>query len=555
MERLQRNAPLVLLAAAFVAAAAMTLALTAHFTFLQDTWEFLMSRRQLSADNLFRPHNEHLVVFPVLIEKLLVAVFGMTSALPEYIVLTGFLLATAALLYVYVKRRVGPWLALFAAVLLLGLGPAWEALLWPFEITFIGPVLFGVAMLLALEREDRLGDVAACAFLVLALGFSGLGIPFGVAAAVAIALGPRETWLRRSFVVVIPALLYVVWYLGWGHDAQTHISLHNILSSPRFVAEALAAVVGSLVGLGTDPNTTGYGADPIWGRVLLVALVIALAYRQVRTRAGFAPGLWPVAAAALVNWGLMAFNTIPGREATSSRYQYVGAVLVLMILANLLRGVRPSRPLLIGLGALTLLALGPNLVVLGQGRDTLEAQSVLTRADTAAIEIAQRTVDPGFQLGPEVAGTSTLVDVFAGEYLSAVDEYGSPAYSEAELAAAPEEGRRHADLVLSRALPLATVTRLGGYRAASGSGCVDVAPGAEAEEVPLGPGATRIEVPPGPDATVSMRRFAEGEYPVSAAAATGGSATVLKIPRDLSPRPWYLRVEAAQGARVCTSRR
>jgi hypothetical protein len=551
MERLQRNAPLVLLAAAFVAAAAMTLALTGHFTFLQDTWEFLMSRRHLSADNLLRPHNEHLVVFPVLIEKLLIEVFGMTSATPEYVVLTLFLLATAALLFVYVKRRVGPWLALFAAVLLLGLGPAWEALLWPFEITFIGPVLFGIAMLLALEREDRLGDVAACAFLLLALGFSGLGIPFGVAAAVAIAIGPRQTWLRRSFVVVVPALLYVVWYLGWGHDAQTHISLHNVLSSPRFVAEALAAVVGSLVGLGSDPNPNGLGTDPVWGRILLVALVVALAYRRFRTRAGFAPGLWPVAAAALVNWALMAFNTIPGREATSSRYQYVGAALILMILANLLRGVRPSRPLLIGLAALTLFALGPNLVVLGQGRDTLEAQSVLTRADTAAIEIARRTVDPGFQLGPEVAGTSTLVDVFAGEYLSAVDEYGSPAYSQAELAAAPEEGRRHADLVLSRALPLSSVTRLGAYDAASASGCVAVAPGAEAQEVTLGPGATRIEVPPGPDASVSMRRFAVGEYPVNGQPAPGGSSTLLKIPRDLSRRPWYLRVEAPQGARVC----
>jgi hypothetical protein len=550
MERMQRNAPVLLLAAAFAAAAAMTLALTAHFTFLQDTWEFLMSRRHLSADNLFRPHNEHLVVFPVLIEKLLVEAFGMTSALPEYVVLTGFLLTTAALLYVYVKRRVGPWLALFAAVLLLGLGPAWEALLWPFEITFIGPVLFGIAMLLALEREDTRGDVAACAFLVLALGFSGLGIPFVVAAAVAIALGPRETWLRRSFVVVVPALLYVVWYLGWGHDAQTHITLHNVLASPRFVAEALAAVVGSLVGLGTDPTTGGAGADPVWGRVLLVALVIALAYRQLRTRA-FTPGLWPVAAAALVNWALMAFNTIPGREATSSRYQYVGAALVLMILANLLRGVRPSRPALIGLGALILLALGPNLVVLGQGRDTLEAQSVLTRADTAAIEIAQRTVDPNFQLDPEVAGTSTLVDVFAGEYLSAVDEYGSPAYSEAELGVAPEEGRRQADLVLSRALPLSTVTRLGAYESAGAAGCVAVAPGAEAEEVALGPGATRIEVPPGLDATVSLRRFAVGEYPVTGQPAPGGSVTMLKIPRDLSSRPWYLRVEAPRGASVC----
>ncbi len=58
------------------------------------------------------------------------------------------------------RRRVGPWPALFAAVLLLFLGPAWEVLLWPFEIAFAGSVLFGVAMLLALDRGERRGDVS-----------------------------------------------------------------------------------------------------------------------------------------------------------------------------------------------------------------------------------------------------------------------------------------------------------------------------------------------------------------------------------------------------------
>jgi hypothetical protein len=541
MERLQRNAPLFLLAAALLAAAAMTLILTAHFTFLQDTWEFLLGRPHLSLDNLLRPHNEHLVVVPVVIERALVTVFGMSSALPEYVLLTIFLLATATLFFVYVSRRVGSWLALFATVLLLGLGPAWEALLWPFEITFVGSLLFGIATLLALEREDRAGDVLACLCLILALGFSGLGVPFILGAAVAIALGPRQTWLPRAFVVAIPVLLYACWYLGWGHEAETHVSLQNILESPRFVAEALAASLGSLVGLGNEQD---------WGRALLVALVVVLGFRQAR-RPGFPCGLWPVAAAAAANWALMAFNAFPGREPTSSRYQYVGAIFILMILANLLRGVRPGRSLLILLGALTVLALGPNLVALRDGRDTLRVQNVLTRADTAAIEISRRTVDPEFQLTPEVAGTPTLVDVVAGEYLSAVDSYGSPAYSEAELAAAPEEGRRQADVVLAHALPLSTVISRGAYRPGGGASCVAVKGGAEAAELPLRPGATRVEVPPGPSADLKLRRFAVGEYPVQAAPAPGGSVTVLKIPPDRSRRPWHLLVESTQPVRVC----
>jgi hypothetical protein len=549
MERLPRNAPALLLGAVLAAAAAMTLVLTSEMTFLQDTWEFLMNRRDPTVDALLQPHNEHLVVLPVLIEELLLRLFGMTSATPEFVVLTAMLLVTATLLYIYVKQRVGSWLALLAAILILCLGPAWEVLLWPFEITFVGPILFGLAMLLALERRDRLGDVAACVFLILALGFSGLGVPFIAAAAVAILIGERGTWLSRAYVVAIPAVLFLAWYVGWGHDAETHFSLHNVLASPRFVAEAVAAAVGSLFGLGANP--TDGSVDPVWGRALLVALVVVLGYRQVR-KPGFSRGLWPVVAAATAYWFLMAFNQIPGREAAASRYQYGGAVLVLLILANLLQGVRPSRRTLLVVAALTALALGPNLIVLKQGRNAFWAQSVLTRADTAAIEIARRTIEPSFQLTPEVAGTPTLVDIFAGEYLTAVGEYGSPAYTPAELASAPEEGRRQADIVLSQALPLSTVTRQGTYSHGGGENCITLPAGdASKPEVPVSAGLTRIEVAPGPHAAFSLRRFAAGEYPVPTEGAPGGSTTLLRIPRDTTSRPWYLHVEAPQPVWVC----
>jgi hypothetical protein len=550
MERLNRNAPALLLGAAFAVAAAVTLVLASKMTFNADSWALLIDRRDPSVDSLLQPHNEHLILIPTLVQQLILRVFGMTSELPEYIVLIVFLLATAGLLYVYVKRRVGPWLALFAAVLVLFLGPAWEVLLWPFEITFIGPILFGLAMLLALEREDRLGDVAACAFLTASLCFSSLGIPFIAAAAVAILQGGRETWLRRAYIVAIPALLFFLWYLGWGLDAESHMSLRNVLASPRFVAESVAVAAGALVGLGTDPVSGS--VDPVWGRAILVALVVVLGYRQWR-KPGFFPGLWPVAAAAAANWFLTAFNAFPGREPGASRYQYAGAIFILLILANLLKGVRVTRPALWVAAAVTVLALGPNLVVLNQGSDAMRQQAVFTRSDTAAIEIARRTIDPGFQLNPELAGTPSLVNIYAGPYLEAVDEYGSPAYSTSELRSAPEAGRRQADIILSQALPLSTDTHLGQFEAGSAAeNCVAVrGGGAGPAEVTVSPGLTRIELAPGPRAAFSLRRFAVGEYPVPTEGAPGGSTTLLRIPHDAAKPPWHLHVEAQQPARVC----
>jgi hypothetical protein len=550
MARLPRNAPLLLLGAALVASALLILALTWHFTYLQDTWEFLMNRRAFTADSFLKPHNEHIVVIPVAIQQFFLHVFGMSSARPEYILLALMLVVTAYLVFVYVSRRVGQWFGLFATVLILFLGPAWELLVWPFEISLLGSFLFGLAMLLVLERGDRKGDVLACIFLTISLGFSSLGIPFVAGALVAIGLSPRERWRGRAYVVLIPVLLFAAWYLGWGHEAESHMTLRNILASPRFVAEAIAAGVGNLFGLGQSPVSGT--VEIFWGAVLLAVILAFVVSRQLR-RPGVDPGLWPVAAAAAVNWFLTAFNQVPGREPVASRYQYASCVFILLVLSNLLVRERfGRRAVLIG-AAVTLLALGPNLVVLKDGRNIFAVRSVLTKADTGAIEIARRTVRPDFELAPEVAGAPALIDIFAGPYLEAVDEYGSPGYTEAELAAAPEEARHWADVVLAAALPLQTKTLAGGYDAGGGKeNCLATPPGAEPEgEVQVNPGLTRIELAPGGEAQLTLRRFAEGEFPVTLPPAPGGSVTILHVPRDESPRPWYLHVEAAQLARVC----
>jgi hypothetical protein len=542
-----QETPLLLLAAALLAAGVLLLALTHSLTFFQDTWEFLINRHDLSASALLKPHNEHIVVIPVAIELFLLHVFGMTSALPEYLLLIAALLVTAALLFVYVRRRVGAWPALMGAVLLLFLGPAWWDILWPFEIGFVGSILFGIAMLLALDRDDRKGDVVACAFLVLSTGFSSLGISFMAAAAVNLLQRRRDRGLGRAYVLAVPAALFALWFLGWGHDAESHLTLRNVLSSPPFVLEGLAASVESLLGL-SNPPVEGV-ATVGWGQPLLVAAIALVAYRQWR-RPGFSPGFWVVAAATATNWFLAAFNFIPGREPTTSRYMYAGGIFVLLLAAELLRGVRIGRKPLLIAGLVTLVAVASNLVPLKDGRDWLKNQTVLTRSDLGAIEIARRTVAPDFSLSPEVAGTPSLIDVEAGKYLETEREFGSPAYTPSQLAGAPEVGRTQADVILAKALPLSTET-YSPVKPDPAGHCTTLRAGVEAAPVRLLPGVTRIEVARGPHASFSLRRFAAAGYPVTTEGAPGESRTLLTIPRDTAAQSWYLKVDAQQAAWVC----
>ena len=552
MEAARRDSrlPLLLLCAALAGSAALLLSLSSGLTFFQDTWAFLMQRRGFTAAAFLDPHNEHIVVIPVALEKLLITVFGMTSALPEYILLNVLLAVTAVLLFVYVRRRVGSWPALFAAVLVLFLGPAWQVLLWPFEIALVGSTMTGIGVLLALEREDRTGDVWACLLVLASIAFSSLGLAFAVGAAVDVLQRRRARGLRRLYVPGIPVALYAVWYLTYGHKAESAFSLHNVLHSPVFVVEGLSASVGALSGLSTlsgDPQ-----GRPYLG-VLGLAVVTVLIGCSLWRRRGISSRLWPAAASAATFWLLAAFNRSPGREAPASRYMHIGAILILLIAADLLKGVRFGARALAVAGLVVLAAAAINVRELQDGSDYLGEQTVLTRADIGAMEIAGRTIAPSFALTPTLAGTPTLIDVNAAEYFPAEREYGSPAYSPEELAGAAEPGRRQADVILSQALPISTVTHLETALGAGAQGCVVVpgGSGAGGREVRLSPGLTRIGLAPGAHASFDLRRFAVGEYPVLTEGAPGESVTVLNIPRDRASQPWYLQVEAAQPARVC----
>lgn len=548
----RRNAPLVFLGAALLASGAMLLVLTRELTFFQDTWEFLMDRRELTVDNLLRPHNEHIVLIPVSIELFFIHVFGMSSARPEYLLSIAMSLATAVLLFVYARRRVGDWLALMATGLLLFVGPAWQDLLWPFELAFVGSILFGVAMLLALDREDRNGDVLACVFLTIAAGFSSLGVAFMAAAAVHLFVHRRERGWGRAWFVAIPVVLFAIWYLGWGHDAESHLSLINVLNSPRFAFEGMAVSLESLLGLSRAPIEGPPETVIGWGEPLLLAALALVILQQIR-RPGFSPGFWPVLAATATNWFLTAFNYVPGREPSTGRYMYAAGAFTLLVAVELLRDVRLSRRVLAIMGAVTLAAVASNIHFFREGSRWLLNQSVLTRADLAGIDIARNRVAPGFELAPELAGTPSLVNVSAGRYLEAEDELGTPAYTPEELAEAPEPGLRQADVVISRALSLRTVTRSGA--APPGKGC-ELGGGPRApEDTTLRPGVTKILTEPGPQASIRLGRYAEqGVYPVQMPGAPGDSTTLLKIPRDRSDVPWRVRIESQQPVYVCRER-
>ena len=534
--------PLVLLlAAAMLASGAVLLYLTRNFNFLLDEWTFLLGRRGLNADALLAPHNEHLSLIPVLIYKSLLELFGMESARPFQVVATATFLTSAAVLFAWLRTRIDGWLALGATVLVLFMGAAWEDLLWAFQVGYFGSMAAGLGMLLALRRESRGGDRVACALLVVSICCSSLGIPFVAGALVAIATGPR--WRSRVYVVAVPVALYALWWLGWGHEASRTTSLENLADAPLYVFDSIASAISSLLGLATPRDESGIGAYD-WGRVLAVAAIGLAGWRLVRL--GSVPRwLWVVAAIGFSFWLLSAFNQIPDRQPSSSRYQYVGGIFVILIAAELLRGVRPRPAALAVAAAVVLLAVLSGTSYLNQSAKSYDATSDLIGADLAALELARDIVQPGFILRNQIAGTG-YVHVTADDYLRAADAHGSPADTPEELAAAPELARMAADRVSAAALGL-TVLPAG----KPGSGCARTALDTGPVEVELPPGGAVVEGTPGSTADLRLARFATENHPIGAGEVADDERTVIFIPSDRSPVPWRLLATGSGSIDIC----
>jgi hypothetical protein len=556
-----QNAPLVVLGVILPAGFVLLVGIATKLTFFQDTWNFLLYRRSFSLDNLMTPHNEHIVVIPLLLQQLYLAVFGMSSAMPEYVVEAVMLVVAAWLVFVYSRRRVGDWPAVIVAALLLFIGAAWETLLWPFEICFVGPILFGTAMLLMLEREDRRGDVLACLFLLIAIAFNSLGVAFVAAGAVAVLQRPRDRpvlgrdWtlavLRRAWIVAIPAVLYLLWYAKWGSAATGSVTLENFLTAPRYMFDCLAANLEAVAGLATNGDAT-LG----WGRPLAV-LALALAAVGIWRRPGLYPRIWPPLATLLAYWFLLALNHDLAREPNTSRYLYAGVALLLLVAVNLLEGVRPKPRLLMVAGGIAALAIFSNLGVMKQGAEYLRGQAELTKTALGVMDIARPAINPAYGPTSEEIGTGTLVDVHAGPYYEAAEKYGSPAWGPSEIAAAGEPTRHDADVSLASAEQLKVTPGSGGWSATAPAGvkCATFE-GSAGKQVPLAPGVDTIEVSLGAAAHLFLRRFAADEFPAELGALQGGSVGELKIPHDEASAayPWYLLVEAGQPARVCLPR-
>lgn len=543
LQRDPRQARLIL-ALAMVLATALYLYMARNTTFFFDEWDFVLGRPSWSLDTLLEAHNGHLSLVPVLIFKLNTAIFGLADHLPYLLTLLALHLTCVGLLFAYVRRRLPLLVALAISISLLFLGSAWQNTLWPFQIGFLSSIAAGLGMLLALDRQDLKGDIAASVLLGVSLASAGIGVVFTIAAAIDVIW--RRDRLTRQWVVTAPALLYFAWYLAYGSSQTTR---ENLFLAPQYAADMAASAFGGIIGLGFD-----------WGRSLAVVAVVALIYLIVRsnrlTRAGLIALSIPIAF-----WVLTGLSRADLGEPESPRYIYLGAIGIFIVAAEFVRRLRFQPAIIAVIWVVLVGAVFANLEPLRNGGKSLRETSQIVRAELASVEIAQGIVKPGFKPDDQ-----RMPQVFAGEYLTAVSAHGSPAYTVDELVKKPEIARSAADEVLVRALGVdfiavrkisadgtrpKVLTATNGTTKLRGS-CVLFQPRGGGElDLQLAPPGVLVANKYAGNVEIRLRRFAD-EFPDSSSITMLGRASrVMRLPSGGLKLPWIARFKARGSFRVC----
>lgn len=536
--------------------AEIVLARTRGLSFYADDWDFVLDRRGMSPSVLLTPHGPHLSLVPILIYKALLHTFGGGSYQPFRLLSVFDLLLLAGLLGLVARARWGRWWSLAPVLLLVTLGQGGVSTLFSFQCGYAIATAAGVVALLCVVREGRRANILACAALIISLSSASQGVGFTVGAAVI--LVTRHHLRRRAWVVLVPTILYALWFLKYGHQySETHLALWH--TAPVYEFQSLAATLGAL--LGVSRLTPAFVVEMTYGYPLAIAALAAAGYSYWR---GWRPQplFCGVAATLVILWFASAVSDTTEffRPPNTARYLETNGLLVIVCLVTAI-----PRPRLPPWGS-TFVVLILSVVAFANTTQYQQAwvymlsSDVFSRAELGALLIMRGVVRPSFKPAVTSRDPGLLSGVDAAKFFIAYDSFGVVSDSPAQILGQREVVRDTVDRELARGevsltAAAATSTTVGKPPAVLGGtahalrGCLVLGRATSVLGTPAGRYSLRAS---GREpVTIAMGRFGAVDS-VALGAVPAGATTIVSIAHDHAPWVrWRMRLSGA-GARVCT---
>ena len=290
--------------------------------FIRDDWAFIFTRERIHqntglADMLFIAQDGHWMTIPIVVYRIIHAIFGTGSYWP-YLIPTMACHLGIAVLVRKLSLRVGvsPWTATILAGTLAVFGSGWENIVFAIQLVYNLSLLAFLVHLVLIDhdgppdRRDALGVVAG----LVAVASSGFGPFFIVGTLLFTAL--RRRWKAAAIATIPTALASAWWWLFWGQDPAGGSS-RSLSQMPPYVNRGLSAV---FQGLTATASLVG---------ISLLATTAILLWRR-RDSAAHDLMFSLAVTATLVYIGLGIERAGLGVEtAANSRYVYVAAALLI----------------------------------------------------------------------------------------------------------------------------------------------------------------------------------------------------------------------------------
>ena len=514
--------------------------------FVYDEWGWIEFRRS-GVSSILSSYNDHVLVVPLAVYQALFRTVGLGDYTVYRVLAALAHLACVAATFEFARRRIGA-AALLIAVPLAFFGPGWEYEMEGVNFGFTLSIALGIGALLALDSRGRRADVTACALLTVGVAFSEFAALFALGIAIGQIAADRN--LRRAWIWVVPLVVYGIWWIAYYEPIA---SQHDLGAAPKFAADMVASAAGGLFGAGLQR-----------GRVILLLIVALIGWRVIRRHA-LTPVLITVLVTAVAFWVLVAVGRDQLNKPWASHYVYTGAILLVLVVSESLRGVRIDAKVLALAAALAVLSVVGSVRSLRGGEAYLRTASQNVRAELGALRL----------LGPAAPATLTLDNLYApqlivGPYLAAARMLGpAPTDSPRQLARRPETARLGADDFLLRAgelqtrslpTPVAPAANAPSVEQATNGttttsvNCVTFRPDNPSAVVALllPPAGLRFQPQPGTGTVIRARRFATGFDPTPITASTSTSPLTIRSRSDQSPVPWHIQIATPRTIRICT---
>ena len=293
--------------------------------FFSDDW--WLAAQVVHPKGLLQPYNGNMSLVILVIYRVLLGIFGLSTYLPYRITAMVSLGSVSATMYFTIRGRIGRPLAVVAASVLL-----WPSVmdLAPSALNHYLGLSAGIGCAYLLNRpEGRRQNLLLCAALLFALACASGGTTIALGCFVFCSC-TRPTW-RRWASVIGPIVLWGVWWLvlARNHGYGARVSL-GFTTKVRFLGDAVWQ------------SLPGFTGGEAWIAGVVIALVCLRAVQVLRHGFDESANLIAWLAAATSWWVALVWQRGDYARQDIFRYQLFSAVMVILAVMPRHRVVWPT---------------------------------------------------------------------------------------------------------------------------------------------------------------------------------------------------------------------